>query len=31
IVAAGYALTATVYGVATSRRIAVEPPEPIVV
>jgi hypothetical protein len=30
IVTAGYALTATVYGVATSRRIAVEPPEPIV-
>jgi MFS family permease len=31
IVAAGYALTSAVYGVATSRRMAEEPPEPVVV
>jgi MFS family permease len=30
IVAAGYALTALVYGVATARRAAEEPPEPVV-
>ena len=30
IVAGGYALTALVYGVATARRRAVEPPEPVV-
>lgn len=31
IVAGGYAVTALVYGVMTARRVAVEPPEPIVV
>ncbi len=30
IVAAGYALTALVYGTASARRAAVEPPEPVV-
>ena len=30
IVAVGYALTALVYGLATARRMAVEPPEPVV-
>src|SRR4051794_13387096 len=30
IVAIGYALTALVYGVATARRIPLEPPEPVV-
>jgi hypothetical protein len=30
IVAAGYALTALVYGVATARRMPLEPPEPVV-
>jgi MFS family permease len=30
IVAVGYALTALVYGTATARRMAMEPPEPIV-
>ena len=30
IVAVGYALTALVYGVASARRMAVEPPEPVV-
>lgn len=30
IVAVGYGLTALVYGVATARRAAVEPPEPVV-
>ena len=30
IVAGGYALTALVYGVASARRMAVEPPEPVV-
>ena len=29
LVASGYALTALVYGVATARRAAVEPPEPV--
>lgn len=31
IVAGGYALTAAVYAVATGRRMALEPPEPVVV
>jgi MFS family permease len=30
LVAAGYAVTAAVYGIATARRAAVEPPEPVV-
>ena len=30
IVAAGYAVTALVYGLATARRMSVEPPEPVV-
>ncbi len=30
IVAGGYALTALLYGVASARRAALEPPEPVV-